>query len=312
MEIGDKMTLYLFVEYDGDATYNPYNETYWGNIFNYDLNYYNKNEAYFSGKSIVMNIYGHIIKDSSGHISLDSTIGEIQIEREGNGPTREVDIRDISITLKALLNSHSFYDLLSARDSLEVGGGYGNEIIHGTNNADLMQMGEGTDKAHGLGGDDRIEGYYGDDKLWGGQGSDEISGDENNDQIIGGRGADTLYGGSGSDEFIYTDIADSRVGYSKVGYANFDTIGDFENGSDTINLSTIDANINKDGNQKFTFVDKPGSAFDGKAGELIWGPTSAHGSKEFAIMLDVDGDKKADFYLDIHSKNAIAASDFIL
>jgi Ca2+-binding RTX toxin-like protein len=303
--------LSLFVDFgynkNGDLlTYNPYNDMYWDDIFELPIHYYTKDMGYFySPGKFDMSFYGRIFKNSAGEVDTDSIVTRVEINKEGQ--QRDVTISGFKTTLKELMETDSFYDLMSSKDTLFVGGGYGNQVVHGTGNADDMQMGHGTDKARGLGGDDNIYGYYGDDKLWGGSGSDRVSGDRDNDQIIGGQGGDTLYGGPGEDQFIY-----DRLGYSKARSGGFDTIDDFQTGRDKIDLSNIDANTNRSGDQKFTFVEKAGTNFHGKAGELIWGLASDHNRNELALALDVNGDKEADFYLQLHSKTAISADDFIL
>jgi len=82
----------------------------------------------------------------------------------------------------------------------------------------------------------------------------------------------------------------------------FDTIRDFQRGSDHIDLRSIDANSTAAGNQAFTFLSK--SAFHGKAGELRYAGGVLSG--------DVNGDKAADFKVHVTSLAALSKADFYL
>ncbi|MDA0966310.1 MAG: M10 family metallopeptidase C-terminal domain-containing protein, partial [Proteobacteria bacterium] len=79
---------------------------------------------------------------------------------------------------------------------------------------------------YGGSGDDIIEGQVGHDILYGGEG---------NDTIRGGYGVDNMQGDAGIDTFVFTAIADSNATYG------IDTIHNFEDGVDLIDLSTLDA-----------------------------------------------------------------------
>ncbi|WP_432561266.1 ExeM/NucH family extracellular endonuclease [Kineococcus sp. SYSU DK003] len=67
----------------------------------------------------------------------------------------------------------------------------GDDVLRGTNGADVIV---------GLGGDDVITGGNGDDVVCGGDGDDRISGGNGNDVLLGGAGEDRLAGDNGSDE----------------------------------------------------------------------------------------------------------------
>jgi serralysin len=90
-------------------------------------------------------------------------------------------------------------------------------------------------------------------------------------------------------------VKDSSVSYK-------DTIKDFTRGTDHIDLRSIDANTKISGNQAFTFIGS--SAFDGKAGELMFG----HG----VLLADVNGDKLADFGVNIANISTLSKYDFYL
>jgi Ca2+-binding RTX toxin-like protein len=122
-------------------------------------------------------------------------------------------------------------------------------------------------------------------------GKDTLDGGAGNDELTGGAGKDQLTGGPGADFFDFISLSDSGITAG-----TRDLIADFEEGSDTIDLSAIDANTkNAAGtNDAFTFIGT-NTPFTGTAGELhaFW---SAIGQ---IIEGDVNGDKKADFSIEI-------------
>ena len=71
---------------------------------------------------------------------------------------------------------------------------------------------------------------------------------------------------------------------------------------DVIDLSGIDANTKAGGNQSFSFIGSKG--FSGDAGDLRY--------RNGEVSGDVNGDKKADFYIDIANNHGLVADDFIL
>jgi Ca2+-binding RTX toxin-like protein len=129
-------------------------------------------------------------------------------------------------------------------------------------------------------GDDAIRGSAVADGLGGYDGDDVINGGRGNDQLWGGRGKDALAGGAGSDKFLYLNLSESRG-------AAADTISDLQK-SDWIDLSAIDANSSRSGDQHFRLVE----AFTHHAGELALVYDEAHDRTK--LMLDVNGDARAD------------------
>ncbi|MFC3174632.1 M10 family metallopeptidase C-terminal domain-containing protein [Novosphingobium bradum] len=119
------------------------------------------------------------------------------------------------------------------------------------------------DTLTGSTGNDTLNGGGGNDQLNGGTGNDVLNGGDGNDTLLGGVGADTLTGGAGADVFDFNGIANSPVG------AGHDVIMDFTPGQDLIDLSGIDANTGKGGNQSFTLLATPGAAFTGP-GQLAY------------------------------------------
>ena len=140
-----------------------------------------------------------------------------------------------------------------------------------------------------------IGGNFGDNVLRGMAGNDTIDGWTGDDTIIGGAGNDRMTGGADADTFVVlnSDMVSTVGG----GIRQADTILDlnFSDG-DRIDLSDIDANINLGGDQDFYFV----SSFSRHAGEakLTYNGTNT------ILQLDVDGDGKADYQLNIQGVDA--------
>lgn len=132
--------------------------------------------------------------------------------------------------------------------------------------------------------------------------NDVIEGGAGNDTIYGGAGYDTLTGGAGNDVFAFRSAGEigDRPGAR-------DTITDFTQGQDKINLSEMDANSNLAGHQDFTFIAGEGSSFTGTPGELAW--HTSNGST--IIQGDLNGDGVHDFEMELVGSVSLKASDFI-
>jgi Ca2+-binding RTX toxin-like protein len=101
-----------------------------------------------------------------------------------------------------------------------------NDTLIGDNNANIIVGGVGNDT---------LSGNDGSDTLTGGAGSDLIYGGLGNDNIHGGSGVDYFSGGAGIDYFAFKALTDSNTTYG------IDTIVDFQDGIDKIDLLTLDA-----------------------------------------------------------------------
>ena len=97
----------------------------------------------------------------------------------------------------------------------------------GTEDSDILVDGSNSTMILGKGGNDRLLGGEGDDTLEGGAGNDALMGEEGDDTLDGGADDDTLYGGSGDDTFVFQASHGT------------DTILDFTDGDDTIDLSAL-------------------------------------------------------------------------
>ena len=95
--------------------------------------------------------------------------------------------------------------------------------------ADDLVAGGSADIIFGGEGDDSLAGGGGNDRIFGGEGRDTLDGGEGDDWLSGGTGTDTLTGGAGADTFAYF-----------AGHGS-DTITDFTDGEDVIDLSLLDS-----------------------------------------------------------------------
>jgi len=185
------------------------------------------------------------------------------------------------------------------------GFGYGNELANAiTGNAmdnDLFGA-AGDDTIDGGNGADLLDGGNGNDTMIGGNGTDFLKGGNGNDTLTGGAGQDEIIGGKGADTFVFLATSDTSAKASKA-----DTIYDFSaSQGDIIDLSGIDANESKNGDQAFKFIGA--DAFDGKAGEL----RSVVKDGETYVSGDTDGDGKADFMIHLDQSVTFQADYFAL
>jgi hypothetical protein len=181
--------------------------------------------------------------------------------------------------------------VVNQRDGATVTGTTGGDSISGTSTNPALRTTNSEDNVSGRDGHDTILGLGGDDIL---------AGDAGNDILNGGAGADRLTGGLGKDEFVYNAVGESTPGAR-------DVITDFSRSqNDKISLSGIDANSQVTGNQAFAFIGA--AAFSGVAGQLrfeqIGGNTFVSG--------DVNGDRVADFQIELTGAITPVASDFVL
>src|SRR5215475_2924466 len=92
---------------------------------------------------------------------------------------------------------------LTAADFVFADNASSTQVVGGTDNADDLFGGSGSDNLYGNAGDDRLFGAAGNDGLQGGAGDDQLFGAAGNDGLEGGLGADLLDGGDGTDAAMY-------------------------------------------------------------------------------------------------------------
>ena len=130
--------------------------------------------------------------------------------------------------------------------------------------------------------------------ILGSTGGDKIVGGATNDVIHGDSGADTLTGGAGADVFVYDSLSDALAPKSKTGV--LDTIADFQNGTDKLDLSDL-------GHMTFK-----GQSSTLAAHEVSW---YVSGGNTYVIG-DVSGDGKSDFIIQLTGTHSMTGSDFLL
>ena len=92
-----------------------------------------------------------------------------------------------------------------------------------------------------------------------------------------------------------------------------DIISDFAHLGDIIDLSTIDANGAAAGDT-FSFLATKGAAFTGAAGQLRWFQSDAAGTASDVTIIeaDINGNRVADFQIQLTGLKTLTAADFIL
>jgi RTX calcium-binding nonapeptide repeat (4 copies) len=181
----------------------------------------------------------------------------------------------------------------------------GDDRLLGTRLADAIDGGRGSDLMRGFGDQDLLAGSLGADRILGGKAADELKGNggadklfgsEGADILVGGRGPDILGGGAGRDIFRFVSSSDTGRGNRR------DGIVDFQHKKDVIDISGLDGDTGRPGNQPFDFVGR--EDLDGKAGEVNY--------QRGVIRGDYDGDGQADFAIAMHGNPRIWESDFIV
>lgn len=155
----------------------------------------------------------------------------------------------------------------------------------------------------------RLTGGSDKDILRGLSGNDVLDGAANSDTLTGGNGRDIMTGGTSADTFDFDFL--SEMGKTST---TRDRISDFKHLYDKIDLSGVDAKTGVDGNQAFTFLAAKGAAFTGVKGQLHWFQIDSTNPAfdKTIIEGDVNGDKRADFQIELTGLKLLSKSDFIL
>jgi serralysin len=164
------------------------------------------------------------------------------------------------------------------------------QVLTGNERANVIIGGAGNDIIDGAAGTDTVNAGDGNDIVYGGLEADKLSGEGGNDFLYGGLGNDSLLGGNGADAFVFGQESVGRTMLAQP--RDVDKILDLSFvAGDRIDLSGIDANALVAGDQAFSFVAK----FTKAAGQavLVFNATK----NTTALLVDVDGDGKADFTL---------------
>lgn len=179
-----------------------------------------------------------------------------------------------------------------------------NNVITGNDGANTISGGSGMDNLSGAGGNDAILGENNSDIINGGSGDDYIRGG------TAGTGEDILTGGTGRDRFMFA----SALEISTLNFTDRDVITDFISGQDRLDFRPIDADGGGGINAAFSLRPTAGSGFTGVEGELVWNNlgTVAAGTARTLITGDVNGDRVADFQLELTNHHNLTAADFYL
>ncbi len=175
-------------------------------------------------------------------------------------------------------------------------GGSGSDTLFGGADHDTLGGGHGNDVLSGGLGNDLLLGGGGSDRLVGGLGDDTLRGGDGNDILIGGPGSDVLFGGPGADTFIFF-ASESPSGQRR------DRIGDFESGTDVIDLRRIDADVDQLGNQGFSFSGQR------SAPHSVW---FVERDNHVLLRADTDGDLRADFEIFLAHSSILLDKDLLL
>ncbi|NTW11170.1 MAG: calcium-binding protein, partial [Chlorobiaceae bacterium] len=169
----------------------------------------------------------------------------------------------------------------------------GSDALAGNGNGlgNLITGNSGDNLIYGLGGNDILLGEFGSDSLYGGDG---------NDDLLGGLGADILVGGSGQDIFRYTAADQSGITEETM-----DVILDFVSRQDKIDLSGIDANSGRAGEQAFSRIILGSSSAFTSAGQLRFD------SAEGILYGNTDGDAQAEFAIHLQGVSSLRATDVV-
>ncbi len=253
-----------------------------------------------------------------GHLSGDLTmgLGNDTVDARGNavgGEIRDIGGSDtylVDSNLTRIIDTGAEVDTVFAWTSFRLEDGLDVLVLKGA--ADLNGSGNALDNAiSGNAGDNRLTGGAGNDALTGGDGddtlrgaagADRLSGEDGCDVLIGAFGRDTLTGGNGSDRFVFASL-----GHAGATLGGADTITDFTQGDDRIDLSSIDA-IRGNGAARdgFTFIGSAG--FTSSAGQLL--AVQAGGAT--LIEMDVTGDGLADAVIRLSGLYTLTAGNFLL
>jgi len=260
--------------------------------------------------------------DASAGVTVDLAVA---------GPQNTGEGADTLIGIENLTGS-AFADTLrgTSGDNYLISGG-GDDTLVGLGGNDRFDGGEGSDTVSYAGvatgvfvdlnftsqytgagseqlvGIENLTGSAFADRLTGNAGANALSGGAGNDSLIGGLGRDVLTGGSGNDLFDFNAVAESAVGAG-----NRDVITDFQPGLDDIDLAGIDASTDRSGDQGFRFIGT--KAFSGKAGELHYQTFDQDGTANDITVVsgDVNGDRIADFEIEIVGIVQLSSGNFLL
>ena len=216
-----------------------------------------------------------LMKGGTGNdIYVVNSRGDVVSEVGGNG----IDTVNSAVTV-------SLADALHFKGLIENLNLTGNGVINGTGNFQK----------------NLINGNANKNQIAGGGGADTMKAGAGADLLLGQAGKDTETGGLGADRFKLERALDSLA-------ATRDVIKDFSHAQhDRIDLSAIDANSSLTKDQAFTFLGLAG--FTGHKGDLHY---RFEGPAKTIVEGDINGDKHADFQIELSGHLGLTKLDFIL
>jgi serralysin len=260
----------------------------------------------------------------------EATAG-VTVDLAVTGPQSTGEGSDTLISIENLTGS-AFADALkgTSGDNVLIGGA-GDDTLFGFGGNDRLDGGDGIDTVSyagvatgvnvnlnfssqytGAGSDtlfsiENLAGSAFADTLTGNAGANALSGGGGSDRLTGGLGRDILTGGAGKDMFDFNALNETPVGAGVR-----DIITDFQLRLDHIDLAGIDANATRAGDQAFKFIGTQG--FGGKAGELHYQTFDQTGSANDITVIsgDINGDRIADFEIELAGIVNLGSSDFLL
>ena len=271
--------------------------------------------------------------DGFDTVSYADALAGVTVDLARAGPQNTGEGTDTLISIENVTGS-AFADTLrgTSGDNILIGGA-GDDTLFGLGGSnDRLDGGDGIDTASyagvtagvrvdlnvtgsqytGIGSDrlisiENVTGSSFADTLTGNAGANALIGGGGIDVLTGGLGRDTLTGGADRDVFDFNTAADSAVG---AGIR--DVITDFQPGLDDIDLTGIDANTGRSGDQSFRFIGTKG--FSGKEGELQYQTSDQAGTADDITVVrgDVNGDRVADFEIEIRGIVQLSSGDFLL
>ena len=234
-----------------------------------------------------------VIQDKYGVNEEYATGNDTYTLKDSNGPGNSyISIWDAGGTDEIVYDGakDANIDLRPATLAYEEGGGGWVSYAYGIHAGFTVAHGVTVENARSGSGNDTLTGNEAGNSLSSGAGNDTLSGNGGNDVLIGGGGTDTLSGGAGADIFRFLANSDSSVGTGR------DTISDFARGSDLIDLSALNAS---------RFIGS--SLFTGTAGDVRF--ASFDGTT--IVEVDSNGDRVADFQVELEGVSQVAIGDFL-
>jgi glucose/arabinose dehydrogenase len=157
------------------------------------------------------------------------------------------------------------------------------------------------DVLRGASGDERLRGGAGNDNLSGRGGDDRLYGDAGRDTLLGSAGKDWLSGGPGGDVFRWQSTG--AVGSDP---SRADLVRDFSHSArDRLDVSRIDANALRSGNQAFAFIGKDDFTAAGQVRYEVAG-------SEARVLLNTDADFNAEGIIRLIGIRSLTSGDFLL